>query len=157
MTTNNEKSNNWQVAEVQVSYTPTHNKTLAVTSSESAHNISRTMWDKDLLHFQEQIGVLFLNTRNEVLGFRNLHTGALTESVVDLRLLFSLCCKTLATKIIIAHNHPTGTTVISNADRNITRRIKEVGKLLNITLLDHIILADDKYVSFCDSNELNLA
>jgi DNA repair protein RadC len=144
------KKSDWNVAEVQVSYKPTHDRTVKITSSDDAHRVLRQMWDADMLEIQEQFCVLFMNNANEVIGFRCLHTGTTTASMVDLKLLLSLGCKMLAHSIIIAHNHPSGNTKVSVADKHMTWKIKDAAEMLDITLHDHIILTSETYVSLAD-------
>ena len=144
------RKSDWNVAEVQVSYKPTHDRTVKITSSDDAHRVLRQMWDAEMLEIQEQFCVLFMNNANEVIGFRCLHTGTTTASMVDLKLLLSLCCKMLAHSIIIAHNHPSGNTKVSAADKSMTWKIKDAARMLDITLHDHIILTAETYVSLAD-------
>jgi DNA repair protein RadC len=95
--------------------------------------------------------VLLLNRANRVLGCLKLSKGGLTGTVVDLRILL----KAMASGIIIAHNHPSGNLKPSDADRELTSQIKQAGKLLDITLLDHLILGTEgDYVSFADEGWL---
>ena len=74
--------------------------------------------------------------------------------MVDVRVIFQVALKANATSIMIAHNHPSGNLQVSDADRKITRQIKEAGALLDIPLLDHIILTSDGYLSFADDGYL---
>lgn len=138
------------VAEISVSYSPTYKRKVKITESQTAHKTLRKMWDAQLLNIQEQFCVLFLNNANEVVGFRCLSTGTLTACMLDLKVLFGLACKSLSSGIIIAHNHPSGTTKASQADIDITHKIKRAGDMLDIKLLDHIILTDKTYVSLAD-------
>ena len=137
-----------KVAELEVSYLPTHDKSVKITGTVSAVSVLRDMWDDSLMSIQEQFCVLFLNNRNEVLGFRCLNTGTQTASMVDIKLLFSIACKVMAKSIIIAHNHPSGDLKESREDVELTIKIKSAADLLDIRLLDHIILTDVAYNSF---------
>jgi len=125
-----------------------------VSSSLNASEILRKCFNNDTFLFQEQFIVLMVNQSNKILGYYNLSTGGLTQTVVDLRLLFSTAINTFSTSIIIAHNHPSGNLKPSEADKAITQKIKEAGKLLDIRLLDHIILTDESYYSFADEGQL---
>ncbi len=69
-------------------------------------------------------------------------------------MVFATALKCLATSMIIAHNHPSGTLIPSQADLNLTKKIAEAGKLLDIALLDHIILTEGSYYSFRDEGDL---
>lgn len=135
------------VAEISVSYSPAHKRKIKITNVCSAERTLRKMWDTKLLNIQEQFCVLFLNNSNEVLGFHCLSTGTITSTTVDLRILFGLACKSLATSIIVSHNHPSGNTKPSKEDIELTHKIKHAGEILDIKLLDHIILTNKTYVS----------
>ena len=141
------------VREISVYYSPNYKRKIKLTSTGCAHNALRKMWDVNLMNIQEQFCVLFLNNANEVIGFRCLSTGTLTASLIDLKILFGLACKTLSSKIIIAHNHPSGNLTPSQGDIDVTKIIKLAGKTLDIKLMDHIILTENDYYSFSD-NEL---
>lgn len=135
------------VSEIAVSYSNTYKRKIKITDAYSAEKTLRKMWDAQLMNIQEQFCVLFLNNANEVVGFRCLSTGGLTATSVDLRILFSIACKSLSSGIIIAHNHPSGTLKASKADIDITHKIKRAGEMLDINLLDHVILTDKSFVS----------
>lgn len=135
------------VSEISVSYSPTYKRKIKITDAYSAEKTLRKMWDAQLMNIQEQFCVLFLNNANEVVGFRCLSTGGLTATSIDLRILFSIACKSLSSAIIIAHNHPSGTLKASKADIDITHKIKRAGDMLDISLLDHVILTDKSFVS----------
>ena len=135
------------VSEISVSYSHTYKRKIKITDAYSAEKTLRKMWDAQLMNIQEQFCVLFLNNANEVVGFRCLSTGGLTATSIDLRILFSIACKSLSSAIIIAHNHPSGTLKASKADIDITHKIKRAGEMLDINLLDHVILTDKSFVS----------
>lgn len=135
------------VSEIAVSYSPTYKRKIKITDAYSAEKTLRKMWDAQLMNIQEQFCVLFLNNANEVVGFRCLSTGGLTATSVDLRILFSIACKSLSSSIIIAHNHPSGSLKASKADIDLTHKIKRAGDMLDITLHDHLILTQKSFVS----------
>jgi len=78
----------------------------------------------------------------------------MTGTVVDVRVIFQVALRANATSIMFAHNHPSGNLQPSDADRKITRQIKDAGALLDIHLLDHIILTSESYLSFADDGYL---
>jgi len=80
--------------------------------------------------------------------------GGINGTVADVRLLFATAVQSLATSVIIAHNHPSGTLEPSNADIQLTDKIKEAGKLMDISLLDHLIITDYGYYSFADEGRM---
>ncbi|WP_269235580.1 JAB domain-containing protein [Flavobacterium flavigenum] len=125
-----------------------------ITSSKSAYAILMDCWDPDKIEFIEQFKVLLLNQSNRVLGVYQASSGGIAGTVVDIRLLFASALKASAVGIIISHNHPSGKTVPSEADKAITRKIKTAGELLDIKLLDHLILTGERYYSFVDEGAL---
>ena len=102
----------------------------------------------------EEFWAIYLNQNNRVLGKNKLSSGGINQSVVDVRILFKSALEHLATGIIIAHNHPSGNLKASPEDLKITKQISEGGKILNIQLLDHLIIAQNAYFSFADENLL---
>ncbi len=127
---------------------------IKIQNSQNAEEILRKCFCMDSFLIQEQFIVLMLNNANKVLGYYPVSTGGLTSTIVDVRLIFSTAIKTLATGIICAHNHPSGTTKPSNADIQITEKIKKAGELLDIKLMDHLIITDETYYSFADDGRL---
>ncbi|GEN69447.1 RadC family protein [Chryseobacterium rhizosphaerae] len=102
----------------------------------------------------EEFWAIFLNNSNKVIHISRLTQGGISQSIVDVRILFKKALDHFSTGIIIAHNHPSGSLKASREDINITQKIKEAGKTLNIQLLDHIIITQDSYFSFSDTGLL---
>ena len=96
----------------------------------------------------EEFWAVFLNQNNRIIGKSRLSSGGINQSVVDIRILFKNALEHFSTRIIVAHNHPAGSLKPSSEDINITKKIDEAGKLLEIELLDHIIIAQNKFYSF---------
>ena len=102
----------------------------------------------------EEFWAIYLNQSNKVLSKTRLTSGGINQSVVDTRVLFKIALENLATGIIIAHNHPSGSLQPSKEDINITKQINEAGKILQIKLLDHLIITQQAYLSFADESLL---
>lgn len=102
----------------------------------------------------EEFWAIYLNQNNRVLGKSKLSSGGINQSVVDVRILFKTALEHFSTGIIIAHNHPSGNLKPSSEDLKITKQIAEAGKILNIQLLDHLIIAQNSYLSFADEGLL---
>lgn len=98
----------------------------------------------------EEFWGVFLNNANRVLHKTQLSKGGITQTVVDVRLLFKAAIEWGAVALILVHNHPSGNLAPSQADRHITQKIKMAGESLDIKLLDHIILNEKTYFSFAD-------
>jgi DNA repair protein RadC len=94
--------------------------------------------------------VAWLSTSNRVQGFEIVTSGTLNTSVVDPRGVFRSAIVANCANIIIAHNHPSGNLEPSNEDISITKKLVEVGKLIEINIFDHIIFADNTYTSFVE-------
>ncbi|MCL4115928.1 UNVERIFIED_CONTAM: hypothetical protein GTU68_040301 [Idotea baltica] len=106
----------------------------------------------DLSH--EEFWVLYLNHANKIMGSECISTGGIAGTVADLRILYKKAIESLASGIIVAHNHPSGALKPSQADISLTNDLSAAGKILKIPLLDHIIIAGKKYYSFADAGML---
>ena len=98
----------------------------------------------------EEFWILYLNNSNKVLSKSQQGKGGITGTLVDVRLVFKLALELGATALILCHNHPSGTLTPSDADKHITRKLKEAGRNLDINVLDHIIITENGYFSFND-------
>ena len=103
---------------------------------------------------QESFYVILLGARNGVRGIQEVTRGLINCAMVHPREVFRLAIVQGATSIIVAHNHPTGNPVPSGEDRAITTQLVAAGKLLDIPVLDHVIVAGDKHFSFAEAGEL---
>jgi len=104
----------------------------------------------DLPH--EEFWVLLLNRSNRVIEKLKISQGGITGTVTDIRMILKMALDNLATALILCHNHPSGNLQPSDADLSITRRIKESAALMDISLLDHLIIAGKSYFSLADEN-----
>ncbi|GEJ43784.1 DNA repair protein RadC [Chryseobacterium sp. ON_d1] len=102
----------------------------------------------------EEFWAVFLNSNNKVIHISQLTQGGISQSIVDVRILYKTALDHFSTGVIIAHNHPSGSLRPSREDINITQKIKEAGNTLSIQLLDHIIITQDSYFSFSDEGLL---
>jgi DNA repair protein RadC len=102
----------------------------------------------------EEFWVLYLNNANKIVFKTQLSKGGLTGTVVDVRIAFRPAFEYGATGIILCHNHPSGTLTPSDADRQITRKLKLAGDNLDIKVLDHLIVTEKSYFSFADDGIL---
>ena len=102
----------------------------------------------------EEFWVLYLNNSNKVLAKSQQGKGGITGTMVDVRLVFKTALELGATALILCHNHPSGTLIASDADRQITRKLKAAGQNLDIQVLDHVIVTENGYFSFADEDIL---
>ncbi|HNP67311.1 MAG TPA: DNA repair protein RadC [Aequorivita sp.] len=102
----------------------------------------------------EEFWILYLNNSNKIIKSAQLSKGGITGTVVDVRLAFKEALQLGAVGIILAHNHPSGTLKPSQADIQLTKKLKTAGESLDIKVLDHLIITEKAYFSFADENML---
>lgn len=126
------------------------------TDMSNPQKIYRMM--QTLLHMgelaEEHCYMIALNSSCRILGIFFISKGTVSLSPVSPREVFMRAMLIGAVQILLCHNHPSGNIIPSDSDMELTRRIKEAGKLLNICLTDHIIIGKDSYLSFKASNLL---
>jgi DNA repair protein RadC len=122
-----------------------------ITSSKSIFEMMQPIIG-ELPH--EEFWIIYLNNSNKVLSKSQLSKGGITGTVVDIRLVFKTAIEMGAVSIILSHNHPSGALQPSEADRQITRKLKQAGDSLDIKILDHLIITETNYFSFADEGIL---
>ena len=142
----------FKVAEVEVSYKSNYNITERpkINSSQDAYQILMQHWQLGKIELLEEFKVILLNTSNRVLGIVDISVGGVSGTLVDPRIIFAVALKTNSSKLILSHNHPSGNLTPSEADKRLTQKLKEGGKLLDIEVCDHIIVTNHNYFSFAD-------
>lgn len=141
--------------DVQVKYKNVQkSKRYTITSSEDAAKAFREIFNADTIEWREEAIMLCLNRANEVVGFYKLSAGGMAGTVIDPKMVFTICLNCCASGLILAHNHPSGSLTTSAADRTLTQKIKSAGELLDIKLLDHIIMTSENFYSMLDNCEL---
>ena len=100
---------------------------------------------------QEYLFVIYLNTRKKILTEETLFIGSSNESLINPREIFKKGLEINASAIIVAHNHPSGNSSPSDADITSTKELIEIGKLMGIEVLDHVILGKDNYWSLAEN------
>ncbi|WP_319479551.1 DNA repair protein RadC [uncultured Draconibacterium sp.] len=123
-----------------------------ITSSKDAAEYFQPMLG-DLNH--EEFWILLLNRGNRIIDSFMVSQGGISGTVIDVRLILKNALDKMASAIILCHNHPSGTMQASNADLNITRKIKNAAEIMDITVLDHIIIGQNSYLSLADEGMLN--
>ncbi len=122
-----------------------------IASSKDAFEILQPIMG-ELEH--EEFWILYLNNSNKVLQKSQLSKGGITGTLVDVRILMKQTLELGAVGLILAHNHPSGTLKPSNADKDITQKIKRASESLDIKVLDHLIITQKDYFSFADNQLL---
>jgi len=122
-----------------------------ITSSASVFELLQPIIG-ELPH--EEFWIVYLNNSNKVIQKNQLSKGGITGTLVDIRLALKIALEVGATGIILAHNHPSGTLKPSEADKQLTSKLSNAAKSLDIKVLDHLIITEKAYFSFADENIL---
>lgn len=122
-----------------------------ITSSEKIYHLMHPLL-ADLRH--EEVWLLLLNKANKVIKKIQVSKGGISSTVVDIRMIMKDAIESLATAMVLCHNHPSGNSQPSGDDNAITRRLKEAGNIMDISLLDHVIVCDHSYYSYLDEGKL---
>jgi DNA repair protein RadC len=122
----------------------TNFEAVKITKDEDAINVIRQFYGDDIEIF-ESCFILLLNNSNITIGYAKISQGGITGTVVDTRLIAKYAIESLATGVILCHNHPSGSLKPSEADISTTKKVKDGLKIFDIVLLDHIILTKDSY------------
>jgi DNA repair protein RadC len=122
-----------------------------ITCSRDAYEVLKPHL-LDLPH--EEFWILLLNRANQVMKCERISSGGVSGTVADPKMIFKTALENLSSAIILSHNHPSGNLTPSEADKNLTKRLREAGTYLEIPVLDHVIFTDNGYLSFADEGLL---
>lgn len=125
----------------------------AVKDSRSAHQYAAHFWGDDL-EIYESFFILLLDRANNPIAWAKISQGGVSGTAVDLRIILKYAIDVLASGVICAHNHPSGTLAPSSADIQVTNRLKAALETLEINLIDHLILTSGGYFSFGDNGKI---
>lgn len=148
----------YSVSEIKLSY---YSKIKAadrpqIKCSHDSYSVFRRHWEDDKLDFVEQSKLLLLNQANRVLGIYNLSLGCTASTIVDTRMVFAAALKANASKIVLAHNHPSENLELSASDREVTNRLRQAGVVMSLPLLDHLIVTRRGFYSFADEEKYHV-
>ncbi|MFT5913532.1 MAG: DNA repair protein RadC [Flammeovirgaceae bacterium] len=122
-----------------------------ITCAQDAYSVIKP----DLLDLEfEEFWVLLLNRANQVIRKERISSGGVSGTVADPKIIFKRALDELASAMILVHNHPSGNLQPSQADINLTKKVKEGGKLLEISVLDHLIFTNEGFYSFADEGRM---
>ena len=146
----------YELAEVELIYKSKVKASLRplIASSSDLYKVLLQVWDSGRIELVEEFKVVFLNRANKVIGIMDASSGGITGTVADPRIILAGALKCCAVNIMLAHNHPSGSLKPSRADEQLTVKIKEAARFLDITVLDHIIVSNEGYYSFADEGLL---
>lgn len=142
-------------SEITINYKPLQplNSLPVISSSSEAYRILTTHWS-DKINYKEEFVILLMNRANRVLGISKIGEGGTSCVAVDLKMIFQAVLKSNASAIILAHNHPSGSLRASSADIEMTKKIVQVGKLLEIDVHDHLIITSESFYSLSDNCDM---
>lgn len=141
------------VSELTMTYKRTYDKRVEFFASNQIfqwlHSIYSAVW-----MYQEEFYVLMLDRTNKLFAYKRISAGSSIGTVCDPQMVFQLAIMCHCKNIVLVHNHPSGSSKPSQQDIDLTRKIKQGGKLLEVEVADHIIYAGDNYYSFSDEGML---
>lgn len=142
--------------EIEVTYARKEVSPTAIIDIAHAGMIVSDVFKKSKcqLEYKEYFFIILVNRANKVIGYHKLSEGGLSGTIADIKLAFAIALKSLASAMILAHNHPSGTLLPSQADIDLTNQFAEAGKILNLKILDHIIITSEGYFSFAAKHML---
>ena len=121
-----------------------------LAESASVYDVLLRAWDMNKIELVGQFMIVLLDRGHACLGISNVSTGGVSACFVDPKIVFATVLKARASSVILAHNHPSGNLKPSQADIDLTKRLKEGGALLDVSVLDHLIVTPFSYYSFAD-------
>lgn len=138
-----------QIAEVSLAYKSTVpvDSLPTITSPEEAAAYLRTIWNDDLLELKEEFILIMLDNQKQVIGWNLVSSGGATATIVDMASIFQVALLGKAKSLILSHNHPSNNSTPSVADIQLTKRAVEAGRLLGISIDDHLIIYRSGFTS----------
>ena len=142
-------------SQIEIHYKRPHlNQMHHISAAEGADTILRKYINLKQLDLRECFWVMLLTNANRVLAISEVATGTSRGVQTNPKYIFQLALLTNASAIIVAHNHPSGNLNFSKRDISETKKLQRLAKLMDITLLDHIIITSESFVSFVEEGEL---
>lgn len=129
---------------------------IKIEDSKKVYEVLKTVYNYNTIEHKESFYAMYLNRANKLLAVILISEGGTSACLVDVKIIFQAALKLNASAIILSHNHPSGQLQPSNADIQITNKVKEAAKLLEMQVIEHIIVTpeDDKYYSFADNGQI---
>ena len=120
-----------------------------IMCSKNVYDLVINDWMIDI-DYRESFKVLLLTRSNKVLGIANLFKGGISGVIVDVKMIYQVALTCNASGIILMHNHPSGNLKASAEDMKLTNKVIEVGKVMDLPVLDHLIVTSESYLSMAD-------
>ncbi len=143
------------IAEIQITYShqTKPSEQVKIANSADVYSLVKELWIESV-DYRESFAILLLSRAFGVLGVNWVSLGGISGVSVDIRTIFQAALKSNSSHIIALHNHPSGCLKPSGADDLITRHLLAAGKLLGITVVDHLIITSEGYYSYADEGRL---
>jgi DNA repair protein RadC len=125
-----------------------------IASSKDVYGVFLSAWDENKIDYVEQFKTMFLDKSNKVIGVCDIATGGCSAVYIDPKVIFGAALKANASSIILSHNHPSRNLAPSVQDINLTNNMADVGRKLELPIIDHLIISPDGYYSFADDMRL---
>ena len=136
--------------EINIKYSSSNTQKANIKCSKDAAGVFREIFDADTLEWRETFMAMFLNQSNNTIGFFKVSHGGKASTIIDSKILFPPALLSGASGIILCHNHPSGDNKPSGCDIKLTKKLIQASKYLDLTILDHIILTKNSYLSMKD-------
>jgi DNA repair protein RadC len=142
----------FKVAEIEISYKPNYKplERPQISTSKQAHEVFIAHWSLGKIEYLEEFKILLLNRRNRVLGIVDISVGGISGTLADPKVIFAVALKSGASGIILCHNHPSEELQPGKADIDLTKKLQQGARLLDLEILDHLIVSKDGFYSFAD-------
>lgn len=142
------ETRNKVVAEIQITYKTKvkASERPKIDKSQDAYLVLQEHWNFEIIEFIEEFKIMLLNRANRVLGIVDISKGSTSATLADPKVIFSAAIKSAASQIILIYNHPSGNLIPSQADIELTKKLKKCGEILDIAVLDHLIITKDGFV-----------
>lgn len=121
-----------------------------INTSAEVYKILKENWNFEIIEFIEEFKIILLNRANRVLGIVPISVGGTAGTIADPKVIFASALKCNSASIVLCHNHPSGNLKPSQADIELTRKLKNAGQFLDLPVIEHIILTKESYFSFAD-------
>lgn len=121
-----------------------------MSCAEDAYKLFMSVWDINKIELVEQFHVMLLDWRNHCLFVSHIATGGYNYCPVETKHIYALALKARASKIQVAHNHPSGDLFASEQDQRVTDQLREAGKCLTLPHVDHLLVNSTSYASFAE-------
>jgi len=144
-----------KLPKITLKLTKTDIPRVKISTSHDVYDYALRFWGDDI-ELYESMFILLLNRANNTIGYVKISQGGIDGTVVDNKLITKYAIESLASGVIMIHNHPSGRANPSNGDKSVTKKIKKGLSIFDIHLLDHIIVTPDTYYSFADQGTLNI-